>query len=232
MIYNFNGQIPNIFHFQGRAKGHYHHLFNKMALNSLTNADNIKFVIVATDENLSPVISQLKRNGIDYVNPYKKTFYHSWSNSMKISLILEALEGFKYNDLVVVMDGYDTAIQTLDGIRDRYKQCGIPILYNATKHNHPDIIIDIVKDRDLRGEFKYFNAGCCIGTCSALKQFYTKCQERLEQEPINQWDSEQYTVRQTFNLMQDMVDFDSQCNIFQTMGSTHLVVEDDKITVL
>lgn len=33
MIYNFNKQIPNIFHLQGRSKEHYQYLFEQIASN-------------------------------------------------------------------------------------------------------------------------------------------------------------------------------------------------------
>lgn len=151
---------------------------------------------------------------------------------MKVALILDALDKLKEDDLVIILDGYDTAIQTLEHISDKYKQYGRSIIFNATKHNYPEINIDSVQDRDIRGEFKYFNAGVCIGDCNSLKRFYNECKKQLEIEPTNIWNSEQYTIRQVFNKMQDIVDFDSQCILFQTMGSTKIIKKEGMFIVV
>ncbi len=223
-LINYSGnEIPCIFHFQGKSKFHYAPLFKQMSEIVIEKGKELpQFIVIATDESLSPVIKQLNASDIPYVNPYKEKFYHDWTNSMKIDYVLQSLEHLDKDIPVVIMDGYDTAIQRLDRLIPKFKELGKKVIFNATKHNYPEIYIDKCSDRENRGNFRYFNAGVCIGYQGHLIEFYKACKKELEREPVNDWNSEQYTLRHVLNDFEGRVDFDWQCKLFQSMGSTRL----------
>jgi hypothetical protein len=218
--------MPNILHFQGKAKNHYSYLFSLMCKNKLTNPDDIQIVTCVSDESLSPLIAQLKQNNIQYTNCFKGSFYTMWENTMKIRFLAEFFKTADPNKIYLIVDGYDVAIQSLEGLYKKFLDANMEIIFNATKHNWPDVSIDKLEQRDFIGEFKCFNAGACIGYGYKLKDFYDECLNELNNTAFNPWKSEQYIVRKVwagYSVFEHRdVDFDWQCNIFQTFGSTKL----------
>ena len=96
------------------------------------------------------------------------------------------------------------------------------MFFNGTKNNFPWTHIDRVPYRDWRGEYRYFNAGCAIGYTEDFKKFYDDCAELIPKID-NPWGSEQYILRAVFSKYSEQVDsdraymdFDWECNIFQT----------------
>jgi len=237
-LYNWeNSTTPNILHFQGKAKNHYSYLFDLMSKNKIKNDERINIVTCVSDESQSKLIKQLKENNIPFVNCYKCGFYHVWQNPMKIKFIYDFLLSADENKTYLILDGYDTAIQTLDGLFDKLVSSKKDVLFNSTKHNWPDVFVDQLPERDFRGEFRCFNAGCVIGYGKLLKKFYKNCFEELNETKYNPWESEQYIVRKVWsNYAQDeyrYIDFDWECNIFQTFGSTKLEkLDENKYIVL
>lgn len=221
-----NTDFPNILHFQGKAKQHYSGLLQMMVQNKLTNDPRITIVTCATDESQSKLITQLKQNNIPYVNCFQPTYYHIWDNTHKIKYLVDYLKTIQDNQIYMIVDGYDVAIQSLEGLYDKFIATGKEIMFNATKHNWPKISIDRLHERDFIGEFKYFNAGVCMGYGKALKDFYNQCLEEHMNTTENPWDSEQFIIRKVWaNYSEDLnrtIDFDYNCTMFQTFGSTQL----------
>jgi hypothetical protein len=228
-IYNWKEDtMPNVLHFQGKAKQHYSELLRQITQNKIVADERITILTCATDESLSKLICQLKENKVPFINYNKPSFYHNWDNTMKITYLCDYLNSSAQDDKVyLILDGYDIGIQTLDGLYDKFINSGKVLLFNSTKHNWPIIDIDKLPERDFVGEFKYFNAGACIGFGFALKKFYNECLQELKNCTYNPWKSEQYIVRKVWaHYSEDknrIIDFNPECTLFQTFGSTQLV---------
>jgi hypothetical protein len=238
-IYNWQGvSAPNVLHFQGKAKLHYSELLRQISENPIKQDKRIEILTCASEEELSKLIIQLKNNNIPYINYNKPSFYHIWDNTMKIKYLCDWLEkNMNPEKVYVILDGYDIAIQSFEWMYEKFIQSGKDIIFNATKHNWPNIDIDRYRDRDFVGEFKYFNAGACIGKGEAIYKFYKECLEELKNTTYNPWKSEQYIVRKVWAKHSEdpnrKIDFDHGCNIFQTFGSTQLVkIEENKYKVI
>lgn len=230
-LHNWDGSSkPNIFHFQGQSRHHYAPLFQEMSEQKILNDSRLHILTVATDESQSPLIKQLRTSSISYVNIWNNAFYCNWSNTKKIELIIQQLKKMDPKDVVLMLDGYDTAIQSLDGLYDKFLSTGYDIVFNSTKHNWPNVRIDRYWERDFVGDFCYFNAGVVIGFVYALLDFYEECLSYTTIE--NPWDSEQYIIRHAwanYSEQEDRhIDFDHSCKMFQTMGSTRLEKIEEK----
>ena len=237
-LYNWKeDSIPNILHFQGKAKYHYNGLLQSVVQNKLTNDPRITIVTCATDENLSKLICQLKENNVPYVNCFKPSFYHIWNNTLKIKYLCEYLSTVDDKKIYMILDGFDVGVQSLDGLYDKFIATGKQIMFNSTKHNWPGVSIDRLHERDFIGEFKYFNAGACIGYGKAIRDFYNQCLEEMKNTTDNIWESEQYIIRKVWAKYSEdkdrVIDFDYNCNMFQTFGSTKLEkIEENKYKVI
>ena len=235
-LYNWDqSSQPNIFHFQGQSRYHYAPLFKEISEQQLQPDERLNILTVATDESMSPLISQLRSSHIPYKNLWDGSYYSNWTNIKKIELIINQLEKMKEYDVVLMMDGYDTAVRSFDYLYDRFLEIPFRVVFNSTKHNWPNIRIDKYKDRDFVGDFCYFNAGMVIGYVDTMKSFYKSCLKYVGLE--NPWDSEQFIVRHAWaeqsSIDERQIDFDHHCWMFQTMGSTQLVkLEENKYKII
>ena len=237
-LYNWKETTkPHILHFQGKAKLHYSVLFKNASKIPITNPDNLCILTCATEEEFSPLINQLKASNIKYTNLCKLTFYHCWDNTQKLEAVTEYFKTADLSKIYLFLDAYDTAIQSLDGLLDKFLATHKEIIFNSTKHNWPNIFIDRLHERDFIGDFRYFNAGICIGYGHALKKFYNECLEELYKTTFNPWKSEQLIVRKVWARYSEdpnrKIDFDYNCELFQTFGSTKLEkIDENKYKVI
>lgn len=229
VVSNNSGHLPNVFHFQGSSKSQNIPIWDNLASSEdkLELPMDISIVTFATGkikERDSPLIRQLKKSEIVYSNPaaaFDYAQYGGWSNVLKPKLALESLKNIK-TKYVLVADSADVVIQTFDNIIENFKTYQKPVLFGATKNRHPNQTVDIVSDRDLRGDYCYLNAGTCFGETLKVTEFY---QAAAELEDIdNPEGSEQLLVRMVFNDNQEWVDFDWQRKVFQTFSKTTLEI--------
>ena len=121
---------------------------------------------------------------------------------------------------VLLLDGNDVVIQNFTNLIEKFEKTGLDIWFNATRNNHPKVLVDQIHDRDWRGEFRYLNAGCVIGKTEAIKEFYKKAERIVFQIP-NPLGSEQLIIRHVFKDCDlNKVDFDWKCTAFQTMSES------------
>lgn len=235
-LYNWSEQDqPNIFHFQGQSRYHYAPLFKEISAQEIDNDSRIHILTIATDTNLSPVIRQMERNNVSFINLWNNSYYCSWTNIKKIELIIDQLSKLQNKDIVLMMDGYDTAIRSLNGLYEKFVNNPYKILFNGTKHNWPHIRIDRYRDRDFVGDFCYFNAGVVMGYTKELLDFYQSSLKYIGLE--NPWKSEQFIIRHAWAEHSEeesrQIDFDHHCRLFQTMGSTQLIkIEENKYKII
>jgi hypothetical protein len=230
-IVNHNHKEFNIGHFQGESLRAYFVIADSFMENKIVLPKDLSIVTCFNCYDWAIFPQQLDKNKIHYINKCKKDA--SWKNTDKIMYICQALMevGTKYT---LISDGNDVIINTLEGIIDKFKEQKALIVYNATKNNFPNIHIDKIVDRDWMGDFRYFNAGLCIGYTSDLIEFYTEALELLDSGTIeNPLESEQLIIRHIFSKYTDTVKFDYECDLFQTFSQTNLEkIEEDKFIVL
>ena len=211
----------NILHFPGEASYLKEYWVTLMEEKSaFSSVDNLTIITFATDENNSPLINQLKRNDIDYINAADTD--SDWVNTKKIGYLLNALDKVK-TEYVLILDGYDVVIQSLDGILEKFKSLNYRIIFNATHNNYPDIEVDKIVNREKLGDFCYLNAGGCIGYKDDIRNFYEEVKE-IQSKVDNPNNSEQLLVRTVFAKYSGKQDnnfvfIDYNCMIFQVWNS-------------
>lgn len=236
-ILNHKKKPFNVCHFQGRSFGAYSMLFKGVSENKLTKPDNLDVITFFNNKNNAMLAIQLDKHNIPYFNGFTN-FDKKWDNRLKISSAIDVLKKCT-NEIVMLLDANDVLILSFDNIIEKFKSTGKRILFNATSNNYPDVLIDKVRNRDFLGKFRYFNAGCCIGYREDVLTFYKQCKEFMDSNPYNPWNSEQFIVRNIFAKYLEnedySVDFDYECNIFQTFANTKIekitTNEDDRYRV-
>ena len=236
-ILNYHGTEVNICHFQGRSMSDFplviQYLYNKKIGGE--KPEDLTVITTETDPANAVLTQQLFLNDIPYINSANADVLE-WSNIHKINFLIDALEKTE-TKYALMLDGRDVVINTIEGIMEKYKATGLKMLFNASKNNFPRAEIDRIHDRDWRGNFKYFNAGCCIGETAEFLKFYKECRDLIPTlSDVEVFNSEQYIIRHGFakyseDLNNKFVDFDWECNIFQTFSQTKLVKKDNDYIV-
>lgn len=222
LILNRFDEPVNILHFCGQSIKDFPMTIQNVYNNIQLNQINIPIISCWTDDSKCLLKGQLSKFNIPLINSVPENYKGEWFMPNKILFILSTLINKVKDDIVMILDGYDVLFASTDGIVDKFKKFNTQILFNATPHNYPDEIIDIIPNREEYGHYKYFNAGCCIGYRKSLIEFYSQCIEFLHIEnPLN---SEQKILRHVFARYSennpDFVTIDYNNKIFHTMGKT------------
>ena len=218
-----------ISHFPGWTRYNYIKKIEKISKNKFTVPENITILTVMDDDsvnfNKSPLINQLTKNKIKFINAAEHKDVYPWVNNKKIELLKNTLDTIE-TEYTLILDGSDVVIhKDLTNIIDIYKTYNKDIIFNASQWAHPSIDIEGIENRkETYGEYCYLNAGCCIGKTDSLKSFYSECFDLFSSsnKDDENWESEQYFVRQTFKNHMDTVFFDYDCRIFQIWHKTEL----------
>ena len=225
LVVNFHSTPINISHFQGTSRERLDEFMDLVKTKSILELPKkLTILTTYTDPEKCILYQQLNSqnikclNTLDFLNNLDE---EGWSMTKKIDLIREGLKHVK-TDLVLICDGYDVYINSFDNIIQKFEKTGLRMLFNGTKNNFPATHVDRIPYRDWRGEYRYFNAGCAIGYKNDFIKFYDDCSEIIDQVS-NPWDSEQLILRHIFakyseqvNTQNAYMDFDWECNIFQT----------------
>jgi len=224
-LVNKRGDMINVLHFPGKGRSIFSDILQPMSylIDDLRLPDDIT-VVTFTDskrrEARSPLTRQLTRSGVPFVNAglfFDRRRDGEWRNWFKIKFLPDVLSdvGTRY---VLILDADDVAVQTFDGMLENFRVYGVPVLFGASKARYPDLAIDTVRDRDSMGEYRYLNAGTCIGETDRILDFYTRCRDLYDEGEAIALNSEQHIVREAFNDCQDWVAFDYRSIVFQTFG--------------
>lgn len=234
------GTPIKISHFPGWTRYKYKNLIDRFS-NTTINAlpENLQLITCVDDDSVahdrSPLIKQLNKNNIPFINAAEHKDVYPWVNNKKIQLIYDALQNVEA-EYCLILDGIDVTInQDLNDVIDIFKTYDKKIIFNATPWAHPHVILDLVPNRkELYGKYCFLNAGCCIGETKALKEFYKEVLDifnATKKEEDKYWESEQYFVRKAFAKNMDTVFFDYDCRIFQIWHKTEVGLPDiDKNT--
>jgi hypothetical protein len=221
-ILNYSEKEFSIAHFQGNSYYGYMAVADYFKQQAVSVPENVTIVTACNHPEKSMLTAQLEKNGIAFINRAKKG--GSWSNLKKPGYIGRALKEVT-TGYVLILDAADVLFTGvgLDRLFEHFEECGKSLIFNATKSNYPNELIDRIPDRDFRGDFRYLNAGCCFGRTETAIEFYRAAQELIEAGTVyNPKKSEQLIVRHIFRDRTEDVDFDWKCNIFQTFGQTEL----------
>lgn len=191
-----------------------------------TVADNIEIISPMNEEcwNDSILREQCEHNNVEIINPALNET--GWNNTKKIDYILEALD-MTDAEYCLILDGRDVQIcnDLDDEFIEKYKSLGFPVLYNGTPAAYPKAIIESIQElMRIKGKQKYLNAGVCIGTREALKDFYQYAAEINRKNPNN--NSEQLIIRKTRKLHPDLAGHDTDNKIFRIIHTYDTVVAD------
>lgn len=216
-----------VIHAQGESRVHCRDMFYWMREQPCAVPEWVGVVTCCNGPMLdqAELIVQLEKNNIPYVNPAVNV--RCWENGMKPRLIVEAIISLdKKFTHVLCLDSIDVM---LNGAFERalpgYDSYCKPVLFGASRNNHPNRIIDKVPDRDWRGNFRYLNAGTSFGPRHLMLEFY----EAVASLPRHE--QEQILVRTAFATRQDWVEFDWKCEMFQTLGNAEIAYGDDHVMV-
>lgn len=139
-----------------------------------------------------------------------------------IQRIIDTLENVG-TEYTIISKDMNTIVYRFEDIIGKFNATGLDILFSASKVNKPNIVIDIINNRDWRGDFRYFCCDCCIGKTDTLLQFFKRCKNFVNVQDVYTYE---YIVRNIFQQCitnQDiLVDFDFRCNIFQNFNKTML----------
>lgn len=218
-IVNHNGNPFYVAHMQGDSIHGYYSFVKEFMDLKISLPLGLEIITSFNLRERAILANQLEKNGVPYINKVKPGC--QWNNTMKIKAILEALDEVK-SDYVLIMDANDVLISgSLKSLLTKFKTYNRKMIFNATKNNYPNTIVDIVPDRDSRKEFKYLNAGVCISETKFARTFYKEAYDlHRSGEIYNPVDSEQLIIRNVFKNDLTDVDFDFECNLFQTFGNT------------
>lgn len=227
-FYNNNIQPINILHFNGNAVNHFKHTIQYILDNvKLNYSGDFDIVTTYTDQAKCILLQQCDLNNIPVYNSCKYFSDASWYMPNKIKYILNTLIKDCKNDIVMILDGYDTLMVSLDNIVDKFKEYNCKVLFNATSNHYPNIEIDGDIDySDKKGvNGVFFNAGCCIGYREDLiKIYYDAYYEIMGHIKDNLWDSEQFILRISLGKKKyEGIDIDYKDSIFKVMCNSVII---------
>lgn len=151
--------------------------------------------------NRSYLVKQCELNNVQLLKSEKlfNISINDWSNLFKIEGIIEMLEKTT-TEFAVVLDGKDTCIiKDLDeSFIEEFKKYNADIVYNSMPHRYPNVAIES-REFIEANNFKYINAGLCIGYTNKLLQFYKECLANINDVMLgyDKKPSEQYVIRKT-----------------------------------
>lgn len=235
-IKNFNEELTNILHFQGKSD-----IMTKMFTRQVEDTmgkkiegfpDNLTVITTFTNKDASPLVYQLENNKIPYINSYKNE-YGEFIMTDKVKYILNALKEVK-TEMVLILDGYDVLIQNFDKLIENFKLYNTRMLYNASKNNYPVVVLDKMPFRDYIGQFNCFNAGCAIGYTKDFIDFYSDAYETMNKPGFfNPYGSEQFILRTVFakyseNMLKEnpYICIDYGCKVFLALSQACIIPRD------
>lgn len=218
--YNKDGDRLYILHFPGDGMANFGERFVRWEANrNFKISKDLSIISIMTKDYWedSPLRKQCDLNGVNIYNSALEAA--NWNNTMKIDFILECLDQVA-TPYVIICDGRDVVIcnDLDDKFIETYKKQAFPVMYNSTIFRYPDIAVENMFDMlSQPGEFKYFNAGVCIGDVKHLKAFYRLCKKYNKQLTNNT--SEQLVLRtaRAYGDKYKTIGIDSYSQLFRTL---------------
>lgn len=165
--------------------------------NRVVKPENLTILTMFTDKEQAMLCKQLDKSNVDYINVLDEIEYTDFKHQDKVGFYLPYLEKVD-TEYVLVIDSYDTLIQTFDKLIDKFKEFNCDILFNACWCNYPYEDIEDVSMWNATTRFRFFNSGVCLGKTNAVKEFYQKTHDMYNKLHIDgDVKAEQYFMRHT-----------------------------------
>lgn len=225
-ILSKTGKEACAIHFCGYSKKNLSSYLYRMSQQIVTKPSNVTIITFAQDNLHYPLIEQLTKSNIEYVNLAKDIV--GWENTLKPSLILQSLEKVS-TEYAVILDAADVVLtETFSDIVELYQTYGKDILFSGNSVQYPNVPLDSLTSRESWGTEKYINSGCIIGKKAALKTFFTAVVAGGNEN--NKWKSDQYMVRAVFDAYKDIAAIDYYSKCFQSVIGHFILPMDETST--
>lgn len=225
-ILSKTGKEACAIHFCGYSKKNLSSYLYRMSQQTVTKPSNVTIITFAQEHLHYPLIEQLTKSGISYLNLAKDIV--GWENTLKPSLILQSLEKVT-TEYAVILDAADVVLtESFSGIVEQYLSYGKDILFSGNSVQYPNVPLDSITSRESWGTEKYINSGCIIGKKAALKTFFTAVVAGGNEN--NKWKSDQYMVRAVFDAYKDIAAIDYYSKCFQSVIGHFILPMDETST--
>mgnify|MGYP000047808915 CR=1 FL=1 len=225
-ILSKTGKEACAIHFCGYSKKNLSSYLYRMSQQTVMKPSNATIITFAQEHLYYPLIEQLTKSGISYVNLAEDII--GWENTLKPSLILQSLEKVT-TEYAVILDAADVVLtESFSDIVELYQTYGKDILFSGNSVQYPNVPLDSLTSRECWGTEKYINSGCIIGKKAALKTFFTAVVAGGNEN--NKWKSDQYMVRAVFDAYKDIAAIDYYSKCFQSVIGHFILPMDETST--
>lgn len=231
-IINKNNLQPCIFHFCGNSIFNCEQILRDVQFKDFVKPDNITILTIFTNRAKSVLINQLDHNNTGYVNAFTDEHCGVFLHNTKMQYYKNALSNIN-TEYVLIVDAYDTLINSLDDLVDRFKTLNCDIVFNSCAVRFPNVDIE----QEGTGLYKYINSGICFGKTNKVLEFYSECCNKCDSLSQNDsYKSEQYVFRNVINEGKFNVSVDYDCYMFACLagmlfkqsGKNTLILYDNK----
>ena len=164
------GEDVNIMHLNGYSRNFVD--MDAINLNKIRVPDNLTIVTVETDITKSPLIRQLERSNVRFINGFNFGLGLSELNNknltLKIDYIYEALKNVN-TEYVMFLDSRDTVIMHLHNIFEKYEKYGCDIVFGTDPGAYPQNYESIVESHNTP---LFLNSGTVLGKTDTMRHIY------------------------------------------------------------
>ena len=231
-IINKNNLQPCVFHFCGNSTFHCEQILRDVQFKDFAKPDNITILTTFTNRAKSILANQLEHNNIEYINAFTDKHCGVFLHNTKMQYYKNALSNVN-TEYVLIVDAYDTLINNLDDLVDRFKTLNCDIVFNSCAIRFPNVDIE----QEGTGLYKHMNSGICFGKTDKVLEFYSECCNKCDSLSQNDpYKSEQYVFRNVVNEKNFSVSVDYDCYmfacfagmLFKQQGEDLFILYDDK----
>ena len=148
----------------------YYQQTNNIELGEVIENANDKLTVITsfTDRDKAILADQMESSSQNYINAVARVENKDFVKAFKPVYYAASLNDAS-TEYAVIMDGYDTVVNSFEGIEDIPASYNKKIVYGAWWMHFPTYFdVDFGSDNDLR----YLNSGVVVGKTSDLKEFY------------------------------------------------------------
>ena len=171
----------------------------------LTKGISLSIITAFTDKSKAVLAKLLDDNNIGYINAAADV--ESFVKAFKPVYYYDAVKNVS-DDYVLIIDGYDTVLESIDEIPSCLEHYHKDMLYSAWNVHFPtyfDVDLSVPEDN----EKKFLNSGVFFGKTSEVKKFYKALSDYIKAEypTSDHWlkDFEQYWLYKFLTEHEDIL---------------------------
>jgi hypothetical protein len=196
---------PCLLHFNGGSKK----LISKEKIDEIINSSKIKLpedltiITFKFGDGRFPLIEQLEKNNIKYINACNYYDIKTWDNTLKLKLIYKVISEVN-TEYSICLDAND--ILLADNFENILNKLNSNLIFSASVIKYPNVIIP--KEKKLKYLYSELNSGSLLGETNEIYKYITSLQNE-----DNYWDSDQFIIRYYSSIYN--YDLDYNCDLFQ-----------------